>query len=74
MERISEEEVTRLGNSIGYFKVNLPNTKEKYESGNGEGIWAVVKDQGTFNKQKRPSLTTRPFVFYCILHDVVQCA
>ena len=52
MERISEEEVTRLGNSIGYFKVNLPSTKEDYESGSGEGVWAVVKDQETYNELK----------------------
>ena len=28
-------------NENNYIKVNLPNTREKFRSGNGEGIWAV---------------------------------
>ena len=41
-EEITEEKVAELGEANGYFKLNLPDTFEKYQSGNGEGIWAVA--------------------------------
>jgi len=45
MEKISEKKVANLGDSIGYFKLNLPNDETSYISGNGEGVWAVVDDK-----------------------------
>ena len=41
-EKISESRVALAGEAIGYFKLNLPSKFEDYQSGNGEGIWAVV--------------------------------
>jgi len=40
---IPEAEVTALGETLKYFKLNIPASFEDYQSGNGEGIWAVVK-------------------------------
>ena len=28
-----------------YVKVNLPGDRDSYESGNGEGVWAVVDEE-----------------------------
>ena len=27
------------------IKINLPKTKEEYETGNGEGVWAIVDEE-----------------------------
>ena len=40
----------RMLNEKNYIKVNLPDTLDKFETGNGEGIWAVPNmpsDQST---------------------------
>ena len=62
-EKISEERVVELGDSIGYFKVNLPNTKESYHSGNGEGVWAVVEDKDIYDKYNNNELKNPFYVF-----------
>ena len=36
---LTREELNAMGED--YFKLNLPDTFENYQSGNGEGIWAV---------------------------------
>jgi len=42
IEKITEEMVSELGEKNGYFRVNLPSTFKTYQTGNGEGIWAVA--------------------------------
>lgn len=41
MEKL-EETIKNLVKEFDHIKVNIPDTISKFESGNGEGIWAVV--------------------------------
>lgn len=38
---LTREELDKLG--ADYFHLNLPDTIENYQSGNGEGVWAVCR-------------------------------
>ena len=33
-----------------HFQVNLPDNKQAYKSGNGEGIWVVAESEEDFKK------------------------
>lgn len=39
------EEVSKMGESIGYFRLNLPSDFKSYQRGNGEGIYAVCSKE-----------------------------
>jgi len=57
MERLTDDKMTFLAEKYGYIKVNLPDTRDDYLAGNGEGMWAVVdsqenKDDYDTNKSK----------------------
>ena len=44
MKPITQDTCDELGETLGYFKLNLPSSMEDFQNNNGEGIWAVVKD------------------------------
>lgn len=48
-EKISGKKIEELGESVGYFKLNLPADMSNYISGNGEGIWAVCSSEDAEN-------------------------
>jgi hypothetical protein len=37
--------MTKGKEMFNLIKINLPKTKEEYETGNGEGVWAIVNDE-----------------------------
>jgi len=37
-----EKQIKKLVDKFGYIKVNLPENGKGYNSGNGEGVWAVA--------------------------------
>ena len=39
--KIATGEIDVSGDEIGMFKANLPDSKSKFESGNGEGVWVI---------------------------------
>lgn len=41
----SIKEVSAMGDSIGYFRLNLPADFGSYQRGNGEGIFAVCEKE-----------------------------
>lgn len=51
-----------------YFKVNLPNSQDSYESGNGEGVWAYT-DAESYEKWKNDEQDA--IIYVKILNDSV---
>ena len=43
---LTNNDINRLKMTINpyHIKVNLPSSKEKYESGNGEGVWVIIDE------------------------------
>jgi len=61
-EILSEAEMQELAQTTGHFKLNIPSSFENYQSGNGEGIWALVKTAEL--KEKVDNDTAGVFVAY----------
>lgn len=49
-KKLTPEEMDALNKQVPYIKVNLPPTFEEYQSGNGEGIWALTESKEVYDK------------------------
>lgn len=63
-EKINKEKVSELGRSLGHFQVNLPDKFESYQSGNGEGCWAVALNEEDREISKYEGPERRQFYAY----------
>lgn len=64
-EKLNEKAMETLRKTLQLFKVNLPDTFELYQSGNGEGIWACPADKETEDLWKNDTDGQQGVVYAC---------
>lgn len=65
-EKATQEQLIEYRKKNGEFKLNLPDTVDKFLSGNGEGIWATVEKSEHYHDDDKDDCIGKHFYAYAL--------